>query len=166
MVYLFNDGMHDNRSYTGVATGQYPNWWDPLVDRAVGSYNQSNGLSPRDAAYLDSALIKAQIRVESGTNMNAFLNDPMQVNVPGNWVPEKANLGLTRGVAPGPVLSIGAGIDGLSCKGYIHDATGAAAVTFRGWDAAVTRYNGGGDPNYQSKMKAQLQNLTCSKPPC
>jgi RHS repeat-associated protein len=154
--YLFNQQAHDNLSYTGFAKGQYPSWWDPIVDRAVGTYNQSNGYSLGDPAYLDPALIKAQIRVESGTNMSAYMNDPMQVNVAGDWVPEKSNIGLTKGVAPGPVLGINAGIDWLSYKGFIHDATGAA-VTFRGWDAAVTRYNGGGDPNYLSKVKDQLQ---------
>lgn len=163
--YLFNQLAHDNRSYTGVAKGQFPDWWDPIVDRAVGAYNLSNGFSPGDAEYLDTDLIKAQIRVESGAKMTAYTNDPMQVNVPGDWAPEKANYGLTRGVAPGPVLSIGAGIEWLSYKAYTYDATGTP-VTFRGWDAALTRYNGGGDPNYLSKVKTQLQNLSCSKPPC
>jgi soluble lytic murein transglycosylase-like protein len=141
-----------------VAKGVFPNSWDPIVAQTVSAYNEKWGFVPTDAEYLQPNLAKAMIRVESGSNMNAYTNDPMQVNVGGDWVPEKTQYGLTQGISPGPTLGISAGVDWLSYKAYTYDAQGNPA-TFRGWDAAVTRYNGGGDPNYLQKVQTQLQNL-------
>lgn len=137
---------------------KYPNSLDPTIAKVVAEYNKSNGLVPGSSEYLDPKTVRAMIRVESGTNMNAYENDPMQVNVPGDWVPEKSKYGLTRGQVPGATLSIEAGVEWLSYKAYEYDATGTP-VRFRGWDAAVTRYNGGGDPDYLSKYKDQLSHL-------
>jgi hypothetical protein len=163
--YLYNDVLHDNRSYTGVGKGQYPDYWDPIVDRVVTAYNQANGFEPGDANYLDANLVKAMIRVESGLNLRAYNIDPMQVNVPGDWVPRKLDFGLTKGVAPEPELGIAAGVGWLDYKAYVYNVSGEP-VSFRGWDATVTRYNGGGDPNYLSKVQTQYNTLTCGKPSC
>jgi hypothetical protein len=40
----------------------------------------------------------------------------MQVNTPGNWSPDKTDLGLTRGQKPTPLRSIDAGLEWLNKK--------------------------------------------------
>jgi RHS repeat-associated protein len=153
MGYLFNQLTHS-----------YPSSNNSIVDRAVAQYNAEYGYSTLDPEYLDPNLIKAMIRVESGVNLTAYNNDPMQVNVNGDWVSDKADIGLVQGVAPGSDLGIQAGVEWLTnYKAYAYDANGNA-ISFRGWDAAVTRYNGGGDPNYLSKVKTQFNILQCGKP--
>jgi hypothetical protein len=82
--------------------------------------------------------------VETGGSKSAFLSDPLQVNVPGDWVPEKATiLGLTKGQTMTPAISTTAGLNWWSYKGYIHDAKGNP-VTWRGDVSAFERYNGNG----------------------
>jgi hypothetical protein len=123
---------------------------DGFIDGAVGAFNRSGDAGP---VPLPADLVKAMVAVESGHNMSAYTSDPMQVNVPGDWVPRKASWSLTRVVAPGQALGIVAGIGWLSYKAYTYDSSGNRA-SFRGWDAAAARYNGGGDPNYLSKVQA------------
>ena len=120
---------------------------------ATIAYNFGRGLGAPAAEALPSDLVMAMVAVESAHNASAYASDPMQVNNSGDWAPRKAHYGLTQGVAPGQYLGILAGIQWLSYKAYRDDSTGARA-SFRGWDEAVTRYNGGGDPNYLSKVQA------------
>ena len=124
-----------------------------MIEAAVGRYNSSKGFVSGMNEYLDPSLVEAMVAVESGYNNSAYTGDPMQVNVPGDWVKEKTGYGLTKGVSPGAELSISAGIGWLVYKSYSR-ATWDGPLTFRGWDAGVTRYNGGGDPNYLAKVKA------------
>jgi hypothetical protein len=79
------------------------------------------------------------------------------VNNSGDWVPEKANYGLQKGVAPGSD-GIADGIAWLAYKAYRYDSSGNDAG-FRGWPAALQRYNGGGDPHYLEKVMRYLQML-------
>jgi hypothetical protein len=158
---------HDDRSYKGVAKGAYPDWWDPIVDREVAAYNDAHVFELGNRAYLDPALIKAMIRVESGFDMKAYRDDPMQVNnstktIRRDWDEKKAKFGLEKGVAPGPAKGIRAGIQWLNYKAYLHGDNGKP-VKFLGWDSAVKAYNGrgtgAGNPNYVSDVKKQLQIL-------
>lgn len=127
---------------------------DPTINSDVDKYNMARGLSSGNAEYLDATLVEAMVTVESGYNASAYKSDPMQVNNPGDWVPEKGSVaGLTKGIAPGQSLGIQAGIAWLTYKAYSRSAWNAP-LTFRGWNSAVTRYNGGGDPNYLSKVQA------------
>lgn len=133
--------------------------WDPTIQSDVGQYNSDNGFSASDSAYLDPSLIEAMVSVESGHNIAAYFNDPMQANNQGDWTPQKANFtGLTQGRAPGPGAGIQAGIAWLTYKAYSYNAAGAP-VSFRGWPSAVTRYNGGGDPNYLTKVQAAQDSI-------
>jgi RHS repeat-associated protein len=123
---------------------------DGFIDGAVGAFNGSADAGP---VPLPADLIKAMVAVESGYNRSAYINDPMQVNVPGDWVARKAEWGLVRGSAPGQAVGIVAGIGWLSYKAFRYDSSGNRA-SFLGWEAAAVRYNGGGDPNYLSKIRA------------
>jgi hypothetical protein len=119
----------------------YPKSLDPIVDRCVGEYNQAHGLRPGDREYLDPDLVRAMIRQEAGHDYEALIGDPMQVNASSlDWDRRKADLGLRRGVAPGPDLGVKAGIQWLRMKAYPHDAQGHE-TRFIGWSRAVQKYN-------------------------
>jgi hypothetical protein len=80
--------------------------------------------------------------IESGGSKAAFLSDPLQVNVSGDWVPRKASLlGLTQGQAMTPGVSAGAALGWMKYKGYVHNSAGAE-VSYRGNFQALRRYNG------------------------
>jgi hypothetical protein len=153
---------HDDRSYTGVAKGAYPDSWDPIVEREVKAYNDSHGFKPGNPQYLDPARIKAMIRVESRFDMDAYRNDPMQVNKSGDWMDAKAKYGLQKGVPPGPEQSIRAGIQWLADNAY-PPGRKRQLKNFKGWNWATEGYNGhgasAGDSNYLHKVKKQLQVL-------
>jgi len=131
---------------------------DPAINREVAKYNDSKGFKVGNPEYLDPTLIQAMVAVESGNNAVAYQNDPMQVNNTGDWVSKKADVGLTRGVAPGQTLGIQAGISWLIYKAY-HRSVWNGPLIFGGWDAAVYRYNGGGDPHYLDKVTAAQANI-------
>jgi len=94
--------------------------------------------------------------------MKAYVNDPMQVNTRRNWAPEKATIGLRKGVDPGPTQGIQAGIQWLMKKAYLHDKRGTPAK-FQGWGSTVREYNGHSkihsDPNYVGKVAEQYLDL-------
>jgi RHS repeat-associated protein len=146
--------------------GLFDNTTNSIVDQVVTDYNSAHGLQIGDTEYLDPDTVKAMIRVESGCNQKAYQNDPMQVNVSGDWVPEKSKLGLTKGIVPGQQLGIEAGVQWLTRKAYLHDAQGNAR--FIGWDRGVARYNGGGNQNYMNQFYKQLQTiqLVCPRRNC
>lgn len=50
-------------------------------------------------------------------------------------------------------------------QAYTYDANGDD-LSFRGWASAVTRYNGGGDPNYLQKVTTQYQSIKGCATPC
>jgi hypothetical protein len=115
---------------------------DPIVDRYVAEYNQAHGLRPGVTEYLDPDLIRTMIRQEAGTDHSALSHDPMQVNAHTlDWDKPKVALGLKKGVAPGPDLSVRAGIQWLRRKAYVHDTQGRE-TRFTGWPLAVQKYNG------------------------
>jgi len=109
---------------------------------AANAYNAKHGLSPGDAGYWTPQRLKAQAMIESGGDKAAFLSDPLQVNVNGDWVPKKASLlGLTKGQAMTPATSAAAALEWMNYKGHVHNAAGAQ-VSYRGVYQALRRYNG------------------------
>ena len=125
----------------------FPHTEDPLVYKWVANFNAMNGATPGDTVYLDPDLIRAQIMVESGSNLDAYTTDPLQVNKNGDWDGYKGELGLVKGQSPGADLGIKYGLEWLDSKSYLLDAKGDPGA-FIGYNKALARYNGGGNPNY------------------
>jgi hypothetical protein len=135
-----------------VAT--YPHALDATVENYVAQYNQSKGFRPGDREYLDPDLIKAMIMQESAHDLKAFNSDPMQVNANSrDWDKAKAPLGLVRGVAPGPSLSVEAGIKWLIYKSYVRAND---PDTFKGWFVGVVDYNHTGHVAYGKSVFGHL----------
>ncbi|MGA6119280.1 hypothetical protein [Sphingobacterium anhuiense] len=109
---------------------------------------------------LDPTMVKAIAMQESGVGTGAEANekkDIMQVNNGvsnfADYSPYKANYGLSKGVVPGPVSSINAGIKDLATKGFkggvgYNSKTNQMSFKFQGWDKAINNYNGGGAAKY------------------
>ena len=133
----------------------YPNDWDALIERRVAEDNQRRGFKLGDVEYLDPDVFKALVRQETQFNRNAYNDDPVQVNHRGDWAPEKRRYGLKEGVAPGPDLSITAGIGWLRRKSRSADGRGE----FLGWPRAVQSYNGSGNPDYLKQFSQRLLEL-------
>lgn len=152
----------DNYQVAGPAMAKrpaYPRTLDPIIEREVAKFNTMNQAEPGDDVYLDPDLVKAQIRVESGYNLKAYNSDPMQVNKdPRDWDGYKGEIGLKKGVPPGPELGIRAGLDWLDSKSYFLDAAGRPKP-FLGYQAAFTRYNGSGDPHYWDKIQSAYRDI-------
>jgi len=134
---------------------------DALIIRLVREYNANpkvwagcaDGQSV--ASQLDPAMVKAHMIEESGGNdllsRAAWVCDPLQVNVPGDWNHYKAYLGLRKprhrneGTREN---NIRAGIKYLVRKGFGKSGQPAAnrpKATFDGWEPALERYNGRSD---------------------
>jgi RHS repeat-associated protein len=126
--------------FANAGCAQFPNTYDPLTRLFVAAYNAQYNNSAGSAEYLDPDLVRAMMMQESGNNLAAYYSDPMQVNNPGDWVPEKADYGLPKNACTAPDTNISAGINWLGYKAYRYDANGDA-TTFLGWPSAVTRYN-------------------------
>lgn len=134
---------------------------DAIVAARVADFNKRNQADPGDDDYLDPDWVKAMIRVESGFDRKAYGSDPMQVNKPGDWPKDddyKAQIGLTKGVAPGQDLGVRAGLDWLESKAYHYDKSGKP-TTFLGWPEATRRYNGGGNPHYLQDVEKAYQDI-------
>ena len=80
---------------------------DEVIERAVREFNRHRGAwadANRNQAKtipdITPALVKAHMIQESGgagkSSVAAWYGDPLQVNVPGDWGEEKAQLGLCR----------------------------------------------------------------------
>jgi hypothetical protein len=149
---------HDDVGYTGLVNDPYPKQWDARVEREVAIYNDEHGFKPGDEEYLDPKLIQAQMRAESGGSPKAYANDPMQVNNRGDWDDKKAQLGLKKGVVPGPDLSIRAGIRWLARKAYEYDSRGEP-VKFNGWNSALEGYKGRGNQDYVDRVLEKKEGL-------
>lgn len=132
---------------------------DELIARMVREFNASKsawcGGSAGQAAKiadLTAALVKSHMIEEAGGNgprsKAAWLVDPLQVNVPGDWGREKELVGLVKPERrnEGNVTNnVMAAIKYLSRKGF--GASGRPAAErpkgyFDGWQKALQRYNG------------------------
>ena len=141
---------------------------DALIARLTAEFNANKaagcGGTPGQAAKvadLSPALVKAHMIEESGGNdvrsKAAWAVDPLQVNVPGDWGPEKTKVGLKKpsrrneGTAE---QNVRAAIRYLSRKGFSTAAIPAAERpknAFAGWLTALRRYNGRRDRTHTNR---------------
>ncbi len=133
--------------------------YDALILKVVSEFNANpapflgagKAQTPNIPA-LFPALVKALMIEESGglgaRSRAAWEVDPMQVNVPGDWVDAKLTVGLTKpeqrntGSAEG---NIRAGVAWLARKGFGTSGQPIANrpnAFFDSWRAALQRYNG------------------------
>ena len=144
--------------FRGFEDARYQQY-DALIARMVADFNahkaQWCGGSAEQAAKIadvTAALVKSHMIEETGGNgpasKAAWAVDPLQVNVPGDWGPEKEALGLRKpakrneGTLEGNVR---AAIMYLSRKGFGTSGKPASVRPtgfFDGWPTALTRYNG------------------------
>jgi len=132
---------------------------DALILKLVNEFNADKetgcgGTAEQAARIADitPALVKAHMIEETGGNgpssKAAWLVDPLQVNVPGDWGDEKKDVGLRKPSKRNegtPERNIRAAIRYLSRKGF--GVSGKAASVrpegyFDGWKTALQRYNG------------------------
>ena len=157
----------------GYGAAKYQQY-DYLIAAETSYFNQNknsdvtpthtNGKSIDDASSvpdLDPTLVKSVIMEEThmgtdpGHGSNNGQQDIMQANVwynakKNDWSDSKKQFGLTKQGGATPAQSVHAGIGILFQKGLYTNAKGK--TTFRGWNEAVKRYNGGGNPNYQKEV--------------
>ena len=132
---------------------------DALILRLVAEFNANPGEwvgaeegDDPNIPPLDPALIKALMIEETGgggaRSLAAWDVDPLQVNVPGDWAPEKAELGLKepRSRNEGTLeQNLRAGIKFLARKGFGVSGRAIAHrpdAYFDSWREALMRYNG------------------------
>ena len=123
---------------------------------------------PLSVPDLNPTLVKAIIMQETrmGTydgnpkDKNDSKSDIMQANVyysakSNDWSNSKSKLGLTKGGGATPSQSVHAGIRILFQKGL---RTSGSHTTFRGWNNATDRYNGGGVKGYGTSVRKMVNN--------
>ena len=132
---------------------------DALILRLTADFNAdpgkwvgaAEGTRP-DIPALEPALVKALMIEESGgggeRSLAAWDVDPLQVNVPGDWGPEKAELGLKEPKSRNEGTleqNLRAGIQFLARKGFGVSGRAIARrpdAYFDSWRVALMRYNG------------------------
>lgn len=148
---------------------------DEMIVRVVEAFNAEHGWSPGDEHYLDPAIVKAWALQESGGHREIFTSgDMMQMNNGGDWTDEKTWFGVERGQRLSPEESLEAALDWAYYKGEETRPAKAASggdwyptvrdgeplngyvSRFAGWDRALTRYNGGGVPDYLGDIERRL----------
>lgn len=135
---------------------------DQIFNNAVNEYNSKYGLKPEDDGYWTPKMLKAQAMIESGGSKEAFLSDPLQVNVSGDWDPKKQSLlGLSKGEKMTPEKSASAGLLWLRYKGFKYDRTGNE-TTYRGKFQALRNYNGN-TTKYKWHPKVEHRNWYANK---
>ncbi len=152
---------------------------DSLIIEVVQEFNAEKGWGPEHPSYLDPAMVKAWALQESGGHQNVFAQgDMMQMNVPGDWVPEKQNFGLTgkhEKLDPRTSLRIAlhwayykgeitrAKTDDADSEGWHDTQRGTKSVAgyesqFTNWDNALDDYNGGGVHDYSESINRRMDN--------
>jgi hypothetical protein len=125
---------------------------DPAIVAAVNRHNIERKLYPGDAEFMTPKLLKSLMMEESGDagDRAAFERDPFQVNVRGDWAPEKSSIaGLQQGQAMTPQISAYAALKWLAFKGRkVEIGPGGKTYLgpFRSQYEAIRDYNGRTDP--------------------
>lgn len=133
--------------YTETGTASWRAANDQVFIQAADRFNKAHGFTPGHPQYVDPLLVKAWAMVESGGSKSAFLRDPLQVNNPGDWVPEKqAMLGLTKGQVMTPPVSTDQALKWLDYKGRMRDRADQPRI-WQGLEYALRRYNGNPKPH-------------------
>ena len=111
---------------------------------------------------LDPTLVKAIMMRESGVGTGQGPNgtdatDPMQVNNPGDWTPEKGQVGLTENTSYSPQSNVRAGVGWLYLKGMQSDSKARMSWGEKNgnWDNAVRDYNGS---DHKEQYKSDVLN--------
>ena len=132
---------------------------DELIVRMTADFNAHKAAwcggteaQAMKVADITPAMVKSHMIEESGGNgplsLAAWSADPLQVNVPGDWGPEKELVGLVKPVRrnEGELKdNVRAAIMYLSRKGFSSSARPAKERPkgfFDGWKDALRRYNG------------------------
>jgi len=117
---------------------------DAVFIAAANNFNASHNFSPGDSLYVSPMQLKAQAMIESGSSgtRTAFATDPLQVNVRGDFTPDKAQVtGLTLGQTMTPKISAEASLKWLLHKAEIRGANGGVKG-YRSMHDALRNYNG------------------------
>lgn len=150
---------------------------DALIQRVVADFNEEKGWDTDHAHYLDANLVKAWALQESGGHKNVFTSgDMMQVNVTGDYVPEKKHFGLEKREKVDPEKSLRTALDWAYYKGEVTKGMKGGTPDegwhptqrgtksqpgyqskFVGWKKALTNYNGGGVQDYFGKIDRRYQ---------
>lgn len=153
--------------FKGYEDARYQRY-DAVIEQAVAELNQRPELwvgcteeQGRWITGLDPGLVKAWLIQESGggdpRSRAAWDADPAQVNVPGDWSEQKADLGLkpprsrNQGEAGD---NIRAALRYLARKSFGRAAQAPAkrgTSSFDGWRTALERYNGRSDRDAQGR---------------
>ena len=150
---------------------------DALIIDVVMAFNAEKGWTPDHPDFLDPAVVKAWALQESGGHQDVFAQgDMMQMNVPGDWVPEKQWFGVqNRQEQLDPRKSLEIALNWAYYKGEITRAQGGNSASpgwhdtqrgtqafpgyesqFTNWDRALDGYNGGGVENYAAQINRRL----------
>ena len=142
--------------FTGYTTPRYQ-IHDVLISKLVTDFNQNKSIYigvevTKNIPDLTESLVKSWIIQESGGNdprsRQAWIVDPAQVNVPGDWSVYKQSIGLESPIKrnEGKVeQNLKAAIMWLARKGFGKSGqpvSNRSAATFDGWKVAFQRYNG------------------------
>ncbi|MEG1552359.1 MAG: hypothetical protein RSB74_03120 [Kiritimatiellia bacterium] len=136
--------------------------YDTLIATLVNEFNAHRAMwagateeQAKDIHRLKPEIVKAHMIEETGGknrgSVAAWLADPLQVNVPGDWNPHKKVLGLeepTHRNEGSSEQNIRAAIMYLTRKGFGGSGQPADARPdgfFDGWSVALRRYNGRND---------------------
>ena len=153
------------RGYEAARYQQY----DDLIMRYVEDFNARRGewadATPEQAGGiydLSPALVKSQMIEETGgrdrRSLAAWMVDPQQVNVPGDWNPYKELLGLKKPARRNEGTkeqNVRAAIMYLVRKGFGSSGQPAAnrpSGRFDGWYSALERYNGRSDETKDGRL--------------
>jgi len=141
---------------------------DAIVAKCVKEFNRHRGAwadANRDQARtipdLTAELVKAHMIQESGgadgRSQAAWLKDPLQVNVPGDWTDAKKLVGLKKPTARNEgdlEQNVRAAIKFLVRKGFSTSGRPVRVVEeqeFWDWATALERYNGRGETTLSGK---------------
>lgn len=172
-------GLYHYYRYLNTPVGPFKGFDDPrysdhdrLLRQLLWEFNANKakfcGCIDKTAAaipFLTAEMVKAWLIQESGGagDKEAWKADPGQVNVPGDWTPEKEELGLTKPTARNQgtlETNLRAALMALCRKGFgtSYKATKGRreSATFDGWVKALERYNANqkldanGQPHYKN----------------
>jgi RHS repeat-associated protein len=137
-----------------------------VADRGGNIIPQSNLNSVSD---ISPTMVKAWSMQESHCGVGGAI---LQVNNNGDYTPDKAALGITKGATFSPNQEINLAIRYAIGKGFsvtgVNYSDGGKTVTrtysWQGWDKALQNYNGGGVPNYAGKITKMINESIAPKP--
>jgi len=159
VTYYAQWGIEEIAGYSEADNSVWRRKNDQIFISAVDTYNGKYNLKKGAGGYMTPKMLKAWAMVESGGDSGAFLKDPLQVNNPGDWVPEKTEIGLSKYQIMTPETSAPAALEWYRRKGFYHDDSGQE-VYWRGDWEAFKRYNGNTnqpDPRHNSQRKTHAE---------